>query len=153
MGLKPFNPDAGLYEDILSHNQIGHGALGRYRGSELQNGAGLGSFFRSIFSRVARFATPLVRSAMPHVKSALESAKPHLGAAAQSVVNEAGKGIAEKISQVLSSASTAQQSTGDPQQQTGTGRKRRRAVGVSVSRKKRGSRLSRIPPFDLPDSF
>ena len=89
MGIRAFQPDSGLFEELLIQNQIGHGALGRFRGSEFQNGSGLGSFLRSIFSRVSRFTAPLVRSAMPHVKSALESAKPHLSTVARSAFDEA----------------------------------------------------------------
>ena len=93
VGLTPFVPDSSLNDDILSNHQVENGASGRYRGSTFQNGAGLGTFIRGLFSRSSRFATPLVRSAMPHMKSALTSAKPHLETAAQTVLNEAGKGI------------------------------------------------------------
>ncbi|GAV09628.1 hypothetical protein RvY_19132 [Ramazzottius varieornatus] len=54
VGLTAFVPDSSLYDDILNSNQVGNGALGRYRGSAYQNGAGLGSFFRGIFSRFSR---------------------------------------------------------------------------------------------------
>ena len=160
MGIQPFNPGTDLYEDIFSQNQVGHGALGRYRGSDLQNGSGIASFLRSMFSRVARFATPLIRNAMPHVKSALESAKPHLGAAATSLMNDASKELTAKISRVLAPSATSTAATPQPGQldpQSGSGRRKRiRRAPQQVSNKrpkKRSKFLQRIPPFDLPDSF
>ena len=178
VGLTPFVPDSSLYDDILSNNQVGNGALGRYRGSAFQNGAGLGTFFRGLFSRFSRFATPLVRSAMPHMKSAMESAKPHLSTAAQTLLNEAGKGIVQKISSALTPR------TAEVAEQSGSGigvnalvahplvarrpRYQRRPAlqhpsrAKAVSRGGRGgrgrhkrsaTRLKRIPPYDFPDSF
>lgn len=144
MGITAFSPDTDLFEQLLIQNQVGHGALGRFRGSEYQNGSGLGSFLRGLMSRVSRFTAPLVRSAMPHVKMALENAKPHLSEAAQSALKEAGRGISSKILQVVSDKSESQ---------SGSGRRRitkksRRKIGRSSVTK-----LRRIPPFDIPDSF
>ena len=146
MVLQPFRPEAGLFEDMIRSHQYGHGALGRYRGSDMQNGSGIGSFLRSLFSR---FAMPLVRSAMPHMKTALEAAKPHLSNAAHTVVGEVSKGVANKINEVLA-AQPAQE---------GTGRRKRLAItkkAPSANKRKRNGSvryLKRIPPFDLPDSF
>jgi hypothetical protein len=141
MVLQEFKPEAGLYEELLMSNQIGHGPLGRYRGSDLQNGSGIGSFLRSMFSRVARFATPLIRTAAPHMKAALESAKPHLSNAANTVVTEASKNIVSRIAETL----------GASQQQQGSGK--RKIIQKKHPKKRRIKNLSRIPPFDLPDSF
>ena len=141
MGLKEFIPDANLYEDLLVSHQIGHGALGRYRGSDLQNGSGLGSFLRSLFTRISRFATPLIRTATPHLRTALESARPHLNQAAETVLSETSKGVAKKINDILNT-----------QPQEGSG-KRKRGISKSRPRKRKSVKLKRIPPFDLPDSF
>ena len=171
MGLIPFVPDSSLYDDILSNNQVGNGALGRYRGSLYQNGAGLGSFFRSMFSRFSRFAAPLVRTALPHVKTAMESAKPHLSTAARSVMNEAGKNIAQKIASAITprtdvdSAEQGGAGTGTsfllPHPVRARGYRRsayphrtKRLSGAVRGRHKRSAvRLQRIPPYNLPDSF
>ena len=95
---------------------------------------------------MSRFTAPLVRSAMPHVKSALESAKPHLSTAARSAFDEASRGVVNKLVETIGSAATSV-----PNSQSGSGRRK-------VIRKKRlprhsVTRLRRIPPFDLPDSF
>ena len=146
MGIKVFQPDSGLFEELLIQNQIGHGALGRFRGWEFQNGSGLGSFLRSIFSRVSRFTAPLVRTAMPHVKSALESAKPHSSTAAKSAFDEASRGVVNKLLEIIGSAAT------ESNNQAGTGRKRKVIYKKKLPRQS-VTRLRRIPPFDLPDSF
>jgi hypothetical protein len=149
MGLKRFVPEEDLFEQIFSSNQVGNGALGRYRGSDLQNGAGLGNFLRTLFSRVAKFATPLVRSAAPHLRAGLASATPHLREAAKSVLTETGNHLARKVSNLFDTTSEQQQ-----QQQSGTGRKRK-AISKKPHnpRRRKTIKLSRVAPYDLPDSF
>jgi hypothetical protein len=147
MVLKRFEPDTSLYDHIFDSNQVGHGALGRYRGSDLQNGAGLGSFLRGLFSRVARFATPLVRSAAPHVKAGFTAATPHLREAAQSVLTEAGSALAKKVGNLLDPTTT----------QTGSGRapitKKKKQKPKQKRRSRKTIRITRLPPYDVPDSF
>lgn len=142
MVLREFHPDAGLFEELLSCHQYGHGGLGRYRGSDIQNGSGIGAIFRSLFNRLF---VPLVRTSAPHLKQAFEAVKPHLREAASSVATEAGKNIANKLTEVLAST------TAPPAPQAGTGRKRK----LEKKRKRTTTirNLKRIPPFDLPDSF
>lgn len=67
-----FNPEnlnvwLDYYNDQAS--QVGYGIIG-FKGTHYQRGAGLGSFFRSLF----RMAIPMIRSAATHVgKQALAS--------------------------------------------------------------------------------
>ena len=89
MPLVPFVEPEGLHEELFTSYQIGHGeALARYRGSYVQNGCGfmLPAFLRTLFTRIASFAKPIIKTAAPHVKTAFEAAKPHLKTAASTVL-------------------------------------------------------------------
>ena len=126
MGIRAFQPDSGLFEELLIQNLMA-------------------SFLRSIFSRVSRFTAPLVRSAMPHVKSALESAKPHLSTAARSAFDEASRGVMSKLVETIGSVAA------QPSAQSGSGR--RRIIREKKLPRHSVTKLRRIPPFYLPDSF
>ncbi|GAV09145.1 hypothetical protein RvY_18739 [Ramazzottius varieornatus] len=105
----------------------------------------------------------------------MESAKLHLSTAAQSVFNEAGKGIAQKISSVLTPKTGA-----EVVEQSGSGLEPAALVAPSLSarrqryqrrptlqhprrrllrtsgrgrHKRTATRLKRIPACDFPDTF
>lgn len=145
-----FKPDPTLFEEILTQNQIGYGSLGRYKSSGFQNGSGFADFFRNLFSRVTKFATPLVKSALPHARTAFEAAKPHLSEAGKTLVSEAGKQIANKITAALESPPT--------QVGSGKGGKRKRrlrqkSAPPQLAKRRRVKRVKRTAPYDLPDIF
>ena len=158
MQLKEFVPQPELFIQMMEENQVGHGPLGRYRGAAMQNGAGfvLPAFLRTIFSRVARFAAPIIRSAAPHAKAAMAAAKPHLAEAGKTVVSEAAKSVATKLDNLFSTVT----SPGE-EPQVGQGRKRRRKQTSSYAIKKPRTgrsritvkKLQRISPYDYPDAF
>lgn len=174
MVLKPFIPDASRYDDLLrSGGQIGAGSYGRYIGSNLQNGAGFGSAFRSLGRFFSRHIVPIVSKGKAHALKALEAAKPSLRLAADAVLEEASRKAGEKIADVLAPSTTGgvlqSTVTGTPaekqqqQLQAGSGyrqsRKRRRKASSparSVKNKRRLGRkvlLHRVPPYDIPDAF
>jgi hypothetical protein len=144
MGLKAFVPDASLYDDLLNSRQIGHGSYGRYIGSNFQNGAGIGSFFRSLFTR---HILPIVRSARPHLAKALSAARPSLNQAASAALAEAGSSVSKKLNDILTPAPTANAP------QAGAGKRKRAHRKGGPTRKRKTIRLKRVPPFDIPDSF
>ena len=135
MPLRPYVPDVRRYDDVFL-TQMGAGVAVRYRGSPYQNGSGLGSFFRTLLSKVGNFVSPLLKQAVPHAKAALEAAKPHLQEAAQGALRE-----------VTSQATQAIAKKFAPQTQEGSGKGRK---GVT---KKKKNQPRRIPPYHLPDSF
>jgi hypothetical protein len=125
MPLVPYVPDPRRYDDVFA-DQVGHGTLVRYRGSNLQNGSG---FFPQILKN---FFARLMRTAAPHAKAAFSAASPYLKEAATEVFKDTTAQIGEAISRKIA-----------PQEGQGIKRKR-----IPPSRIKR---LKRIPPRDIPD--
>jgi hypothetical protein len=135
MPLVEYTPDPRRYDGVFVV-QTGYGPLVRYRGSNAQYGAGFPQLLKSLFSKIAGFVTPILKSAAPHARAAISAAQPHIQDAASNIVKEAGRGAVEAISKKLSEV------------QQGSGR-RRKSVGKLKSKK----RSRRIPPYHIPDYY
>jgi hypothetical protein len=131
MSLVEYVPDLRRYDGVFVV-QTGYGPMVRYRGSNSQYGAGLPQLLKSLFSKLASFAKPILRSAAPHAKAAFTAAQPHLQEAATGALKEAGRSAVEAISKKLS--------------QEGNGKRKRTKRKVIKKRK-------RIPPYNIPDYF
>ena len=134
MPLVEYVPDPRRYEDIFS-NQVGYGAIVRYRG-QYQNGSGFfPQILKNIFAKIANFARPILRAAAPHARAAIEAAQPHL--------NETATGFIQETTSKLSDAVTHKLT---PQEGSGV-RKKKRYAKPSAAVK----RIRRIPPLNIPD--
>jgi len=135
MPLVQYIPDAGRYDNVFV-SQFGTGVMVRYRGSPYQNGSGfIPQILKNLFSKIGNFVKPLLRQVAPHAKAALYAASPHLKEAANGVIKDVTSQATEAIAKRLAA-------------QEGNGKRRR----TGVTKKKR-LRLTRIPPFNIPDSF
>lgn len=135
MPLVQYVPDARRYDNVFV-SQFGTGVMVRYRGSPYQNGSGfIPQILKNLFSKIGNFVKPLLRQAAPHARAALDAATPHLKEAATGVIKDVTTQAAEAVAKRLAS-------------QEGSGKRTRRGVT-----KKKTPRLTRIPPYNIPDSF
>jgi hypothetical protein len=65
MPLVEYTPDPRRYDGVFVV-QTGYGPLVRYRGSNAQYGAGFPQLLKSLFSKIAGFVTPILKSAALH---------------------------------------------------------------------------------------
>ena len=134
MPLVPYIPDPQRYDGVFV-TQTGYGNLARYRGSAMQNGSGFPQILKSLFAKIAAFAKPILRNAVPHARKAFEAAQPHLQEAASGLIKEVGDKTSDAINRKLSNIQEGQ----------GVKKKKRKTIT------KKNKHLQRIQPHHLPD--
>ena len=133
MPLVEYVPDPRRYDGVFV-SQLGYGPMIRYRGSSNQHGSGFPQLLKALFSKIAAFAKPILRTAAPHARKAFEAAQPHLQEAATGLVRDVGSKATEAISKKLTEL------------QDGSGRKRKK-IGQRKAKKTRRLPLHKLPDF------
>ena len=123
---KPFLPSQSKRYLDYYKQQCGGAGVAKFHGSSTQYGYGLGSLIKSIIRRIIPIGSKIAKAIKPVAKEAFRISKPHLKNAAKDLTKAALEKVAAKL---LRPRTT--------ENQTGSGRKRRRAVKTNKSGKKK----------------